>query len=723
MSKKTNTTEISGQVTVKNPRTTLYGRISDGITDVIKVALTEPQPPTRISDISLVGLKAKIGKVNITDVTIDTEPIIKTLVKNVDKVKRFIKSHPNYYLSHTKTYQPPRVEVVNNKLVWVDEDDYKALKKYFKEDTITHTFTADDVAKQEKRYKEAKANKEPNAEMFKPAKVGEGWTHNGFKITDYEGLLEAIKESVPPSNRYSIYDPNTDNDEMFNGLDPILLEFTKLAREIGVKPSGDIVYRELKNTKTGARQVIYGAKYTEPSKDPNIETTDIRLSDRLVFIYVLHALRGVKENAERKKKKTTEFINLKDDGEYHPTLFKPVNAQLQALLEQKALQSVGNMTSDELAEKNNYEVSANPQSSIIKFTAKDPKTAQIMVRTKVAEYYDFLLAIQEYEYNHPNNTEAIPLRALAELIPRRAESIKKDGYYRPDYRRNDYQVIKELTEISFKVPTKRYKNGDYKRSYVYILKQLKGDRINKSGEVMAVNTGFTDEYNALKAFSLAVLLERLSLLGNDAIAKVIAGFIADRFTAQLPTVLDGNPIPVRVETLLKKGVIDANNPTAKHNTLKTKIDKIADVGFIEKWNTKAYADEDDPETDPHKITTKNKATMTLYVYPPKLLLDLGLDTKRRQAIEKAYKDEQALYRQELKDLVALYRKDQLINTKGTKYKEILADDMTEKWGDTVTVDEVDLMLYNKKEISDDFIDEVIRPLTQEYEPLTYDGGK
>lgn len=722
MSKKTNKAVISGQATIKNPRTTLYGRIEDAIKDVINLELTEPQAPTRLSDIKLTGLKGKLGKVNTSDVDIDTEAIAKALKNNADKVKVFVENHGNWFLSHTKTYQLPRLEVdKNGKLEWVNKNNYKALKSYFKPETKTHTYTADDIEKQQKRYAEAKAKNDPNAEMYKPAKVGEGWTIKGVKITDYEGFIEAIKATVPKSNRRSIYDPSQDPNADFGQLDPVLLEFSKLAREIGIEPSGDLVFRETKNIKTRARQVIYRARYTEPSTNPDIITTDIRESDRLVYSYVLYAIVGVKEQAERKKKKTTEFINLKDDGEYHPTLFKPVNAQLQALLEQKALQSVGNMTSDELADKNNYEVSANPQSSVIKFTAKDPKTAQIMVRTRVAEYYDFLLAIQEYEYNHPYNTEAIPLRALAELIPRRAESIKKDGYYRPDYRRNDYQVIKELTEISFKVPTKRYKNGDYKRSYVYILKQLKGDRINKNGEVMAVNTGFTDEYNALKAFSLAVLLEKLSLLGNDAIAKVIAGFIADRFTAQLPTVLDSNPIPVRIETLLKKGVIDANNPTAKNNTLKTKLDKIADVGFIEKWNTKAYAE--NTETDPHKITTKNKATMTVYVYPPKLLLDLGIDKKRRQAIEKAYKDEQALYRQELKDLVALYRKDQLINTKGTKYKEILVEDMTEKWGDTVTVDEVDLMLYNKKEISDNFIDEVIRPLTQEYEPLTYDGDK
>ena len=58
MSKKTNKAVISGQATIKNPRTTLYGRIEDGITDVIKLELTEPQTPTRLSDIKLTGLKS-----------------------------------------------------------------------------------------------------------------------------------------------------------------------------------------------------------------------------------------------------------------------------------------------------------------------------------------------------------------------------------------------------------------------------------------------------------------------------------------------------------------------------------------------------------------------------------------------------------------------------------------------------------------------------------------
>lgn len=660
MSKKTNKAVISGQATIKNPRTTLYGRIEDAIKDVINLELTEPQTPTRLSDIKLRGLKSIIGKVNTSDVDIDTEAIAKALKNNADKVKVFVENHGNWFLSHTKTYQLPRLEVgKNGKLEWVNKNNYTALKSYFKPETKTHTYTADDIEKQQKRYAEAKANNEPNAEMYKPSKVGEGWTIKGFRITDYEGFIEAIKATVPKSNRRSIYDPSQDPNADFGQLDPVLLEFSKLAREVGIEPSGNLVFRETKNIKTGARQVAYGAKYTKPSDDPDIITTDIRESDRLVYRYVLRAIVRVKEQADQALKDKREVVNIKD-AKNHDVIMQPHTMSLTDMIdgafegrEAKRLfndwKTNGYKRSvygspDEIKKAGGWlaHIDAVQSELPIEFDETDRKTlVKFMANTK-ALVIDVTTALGRYLRDNPDHdpNDYISLTQLAKYIGRFNDSKLKKGELRPQYRQQILNGLQMAQLISADYVVGKDKKGNKEWRKVYLIDRITDYKTYGNTDIVTgVKVDFTKEYKESVGLNLGVILDGVLLL-NTPEHKALGAYILERFAQHQEATVKGEPQKITADTLIKKGgIIDANT-TYKLRTLQKALDAFVENGLIAKWACKNGA---------KNITGYDRESQTILFYPTENLKNSYAPKSQTQAERKAIKLEQKNRQKLVKD--------------------------------------------------------------------------
>ena len=702
MSKKTNKAEISGQVTVKNPRTTLYGRIEDGITDVIKLELTEPQTPTRLSDIKLTGLKGKLGKLTITDATVDTEPIIKALVANTDKIKAFIESHSNFYLRHTKTYQTPKVEAKKGKVVWVNEGDFKEVKQFFKPDTRTHTYTKDDVIKQQDRYNEALAKNDPNAEMYKPSKVGEGWTVNGFRITDYEGLVKAIKDTIQPVNRHGIYDPNNEDDG-FKNLDPILLEFCKLAKEVGVEPTGDIVYRELRNIKTGARQVIYGASYTEPSTDPDIITTDIRESDRLVYIYVLYAIVGVKEQADQALRDKREVVNIKD-AKNHDVIMQPHTMSLTDMIdgafegrEAKRLfndwKTNGYKRSaygspDEIKKAGGWLAHIDTvQSELpLEFDETDRKTlVKFMTQTK-ALVIDVTTALGRFLRDNPDHdpNDYISLTQLAKYIGRFNDSKLKKGELRPAYRQQILNGLQMAQLISADYVVGKDKKGNKEWRKVYLIDRITDYKTYGNTDIITgVKVDFTKEYKESVGLNLGVILDGVLLLTTPE-HKALGAYILERFAQHQEATVKGEPQKITADTLIKKGGIIDNNKTNKLRTLQKALDAFVENGLIAKWACKNGA---------KNITGYDRDSQTILFYPTDNLKNSYAPKSQTQAERRAIKLEQKNRQKLVKDWFKGY-------TSRETASKVLG----------ISVAELNEMLAGTKIISDDIVDKISEEL-------------
>ena len=703
MSEKTNKAVISGQATIKNPRTTLYGRIEDAIKDVINLELTEPQAPTRLSDIKLRGLKSIIGKVSISDVDIDTEAIAKALKNNADKVKVFVENHGNWFLSHTKTYQAPKVEIKKGKVVWVNEGDFKEVKQFFKPDTKTHTYTADDIEKQQKRYAEAKANNEPNAEMYKPSKVGEGWAFKGVRITDYEGLVKAIKDTIQPINRHGIYDPSQDPNADFGQLDPVLLEFSKLAREVGIEPSGDLVFRETKNIKTEARQVIYRARYTEPSTDPDIITTDIRESDRLVYSYVLRAIVRVKEQADQALKGKREVVNIKD-AKNHDVIMQPHTMSLTDMIdgafegrEAKRLfndwKTNGYKRSvygspDEIKKAGGWLAHIDTvQSELpLEFDETDRKTlVKFMTQTK-ALVIDVTTALGRFLRDNPDHdpNDYVSLTSLANYIGRFNDSKLKKGELRPQYRQQILNGLQMAQLISADYVVGKDKKGNKEWRKVYLIDRITDYKTYGNTDIVTgVKVDFTKEYKESVGLNLGVILDGVLLL-NTPEHKALGAYILERFAQHQEATVKGEPQKITTDTLIKKGgIIDANK-THKLSTLQKALDTFVENGLIAKWACKNGA---------KNITGYDRESQTILFYPTENLKNSYAPKSQtqaeRKAIELVQKNRLTALKKWFKDYTKIETASQVLE---------------------VSIAELNEMLAGTKVISDDIVDKISEEL-------------
>lgn len=703
MGKTTNKTEISGGVTIKNPRTTLYARIADAIRDVINLELTEPQQPTRLSDIKITGLKPAIGKINLPYFYgVDTDKILKALKANTDAIKQFIENHGNYYLSHTKTYQLPIIEAKNGKLEWVNEGDYKALKRYFEKTTKTIKITADDVAKQQAYYDKIKPKYKPEddkanylaPEAFKPDKVGSTYTITGYKITDYDGLVKTIKETVQQSNRNSIYDPSQDPNADFRQLDPILLEFSKLAKEVGVEPSGGLVSRETRDIKTGQRQIIYRAEYTEPSTDPNIITTDLRISDHIVYIYILYALVDIKAKNEQALKDKRKVVNIKN-AEKHDVLMQPHAIGLTDMIDgafegrefknlYKIYRKEGYGSNEQIKKEGGWLVHLSGQQSELPFDfgEGDQKTLiKFMTNTK-ALVIDVTTALGRYLRDNPDHdpNDYINLTALAKYIGRYNDSKLKKGELRPQYRQ---QILNGLTMaqlISADYVVGKDKRGNKEWRKVYLLDRITDYKTyGNTNVVTGVKVDFTKEYKESVGLNLGVILDGVLLLSTPE-HKALGAYILERFAQRQEATTKGEPQKMTADTLIKKAGITDNNKTNKLVTLQKALDAFVENGLIEKWACKNGA---------KSIRGCNKESQTILVYPTKNLIDSYAPKSQTQAERKAIKLEQ---KNRLNALKAWF--------KGYTSRETASQVLG------VSVAELNELLAGSKIISDDVLEKI-----------------
>lgn len=695
MSKKTKETVANGRAGARNPRTAVYTHIGNAISDVIKQELTEPQLPTRISDIKLTGLKTALGNVNIVSANIDTKSIIKTLKANADKIKAFIKNHKNLFLSSIMTYRLPRLEVVNEKLEWVNKNDYKELVPYFKKDNYT---VDDDTGGEYSKY-----------------------TISGFKITDYDGLIEAIKNTVPQANRHNIYDINQNSNQDFEQPDfwqpnPVLLEFSKLARHIGVEPSGDLVFREIKDIKDKTRQV-YAGKYTEPSNDPNIITTDVRESDHLVYIYILYALIDIKDKADKALKKTDEQrrarANLKDG---HDGLPRPATTTLCELFE-SAIKDDNRLikmyddyrTPEALQEAGGYKVRATQNLLPIFKASNDYKTLQAMIRANIPQLEKVLITLlREAQRTGGLNTELRWSRVADLAKPMYETQIAKRGKLDTKYKQayvDNIHLLDALQFYNYEKPSKRNKGGGIYTKFKFI--EIKKLDVNKKGIVTAIEWQLSDDFVKLVPYLIFVNTDNFLKLQNPH-AQMLATYINDSFVKSAKRTdgtIEGLPITISAKTLANKAGLSDSNTTDRYKLLTEILNDINTNDITGKWVT---------ENGDTVIKSQNNKVPKVVIYPSQNVSGSYI-SKRLDAGEKqARTQEQAKRQAELQKLLDTYRKDLKNNKHATEYKEALAEDLG------TTTGKIDLMLLkpSKTQKPDKISDEMlakIRELQSDYE--------
>lgn len=696
---KTNETNIKGGVTIINPRTALYGNIEGAITDIIKAELTEPQKPIRLSEIKIKGLKQAIKSIKIADA--DTTDIQKALVDNIDKVKAFIENHGNYFLTQTKTYQKPQQEPIKDKgIVWANEADYKGLLKYFEKTTKTHTFTEDEIAEQKAKYDLLKPKDKSEDNLadyttprpFKSNKVGDTYTFTVYQITDYEGLINDIKATVPQLNSYGIKDPSETED--LGELNPVYLEVSKLAQEVGIKPSGMIWARRLVDRNTNAMRVIYRAEYTEPSKDPNTITTDVRFSDRLVYVILLWTMVRIKDANEKALKDKREIVNIKN-AKKHDVLMQPHAIGLTDMIDgafegrefknlYETYRKEGYGSNEQIKKEGGWLVHLSGQQSELPFDfgEGDQKTLiKFMTNTK-ALVIDVTTALGRYLRDNPDHdpNDYISLTALAKYIGRYNDSKLKKGELRPQYRQ---QILNGLTMaqlISADYVVGKDKRGNKEWRKVYLLDRITDYKTyGNTNIVTGVKVDFTKEYKESVGLNLGVILDGVLLL-NTPEHKALGAYILERFAQRQEATTKGEPQKMTADTLIKKAGITDSHKTNKLITLQKALDAFVENGLIEKWVCK---------NGTKAIRGCDKDSQTILVYPTKNLIESYAPKSQTQAEYKAIKLEQ---RNRLSVLKAWF--------KGYTSRETASQHLG------ISVAELNELLAGSKIISDDVLEKI-----------------
>lgn len=665
MSKVKKKAEITGQVTIKNPRTTVYSGISGAIEDVINLELTEPQPDTRLGDIKIRGLTEAIGTINVKDFEIDTKAIIKALKANSGKVKAFIESHGNYRLRHTKAYQLPILEATDKGVEWVNKDIYEPLFKYF----------------------------EPAEKILNPKPDGKPFTFKGYKITDYEGLVEAIKKTVPAVNRHGLYNPTDDEQEAFTrDIDPILLEFSKLAKDVGIEPSGDLIVRRIKNIDDNSIQATWGGEYTEPSKDPKLVTTDIRVSDRAVYIYTLYAIVAIKEKTAEGNRKV---VNIKN-AEKHDVLMQPhamgLTDMIDGAFEGRELKNLfndyrkgGYGTNDEIKKEGGWLVHLSGQQAEIPFDfgENDPKTIIKFMTNVKALVLDVTTALGRYLRDHPNHdpNDYISIIDLARYIGRFNDTkLKNKNELRPAYRQQILMGLTMAQLISADYVVGKDKKGNKIWRKVYLLDRITDYKTYGNTDIVtAVKVDFTKEYKESVGLNLGVILDGVLLLSTVE-HKALGAYILERFAQFQETTKKGEPQKITADTLLKKAGITDSNKTTKLNTLQKALDTLKEKGLITGWACKNGA---------KNITNYDRASQTILIYPTQNLIDSYQPVNQTKAEQQAIKLEQ-------KSRLAMLKKW----FKGYTSRETASQHLG------ISVAELNELLAGSKIISDDVLEKI-----------------
>lgn len=610
-----------GRVPQSDPRNKLYGDQANAIKDAIDKELTTPQAPTRLKEIKVNRTNLKETVTKVTPEKGDPEELKQTVLKHIPKLQEFIKAHGNFYLEHTKTYQDPLVEWTPKQQVdgntaykaeWKDKDRFKPALVFLEKAEHTHTYTKEDVEKATKAYEkrerlnaEAK-KKNPNANYLnpEPPKEGEGWTFKGYKIKDYDKFVEAVKKVAEPADIWAIKDP-TEKENLAH-LNPVLLAVSEFARELGVKPWGNIYQRQqtavdadgnprLNDKGEPIANIIMGASYTEPIE--GVETVDIRQSDYCLYQIILWAIVQLKRTTDASKPSESSEVTNLVDGKNHGFIMRPANMSLYEAFESAVYnpnQEFNTIfqkyrTPQELDKASGLHLSVAEQ-AVLPFlnASNDLRQFQRLMITQIPLFYDLILALQDYKRENPTAKNGwVDVKELAKFIPRYAHDIEVKGSLRPQYRTliaDTYKLLK-LFEIPFEKATKANGNKIYK--YFKFI-NIDEEEVDKRGNVKALKLDFTPDYYALYSQKVAVILDGMREL-DDPQVKMLGARISDYFVCNEPIMartINGEPLVKKASELARWAGIDGykNDPKKRYQRLAVLLNALAENGkIVGKW--------------------------------------------------------------------------------------------------------------------------------------------
>lgn len=653
---------------VKDPRTNLYGDQAGAVKTVINQELTEQLPPTRIKDIKVnrTKLKEAVSKVNAEYGK--PEKIKKAVLRHIPKLQEFIKSHSNYYLNHTKTYQDPLVdgEPVKSedgkqyayKRVWKDKDAFKEALKYLVPDEIRHTYTAEDIKRQQALYDRLKPQYKPEDEAnalaprpFKVAKEGEGYVFKGYKIKDYDKFVEAVKKSATPADIWAIKDPS--ESEGIAHLNPVLLAVSELAKDLGVKPWGNIYQRQLTGVdeETGETRtcIIMGAEYEPPVEGSN--AVDIRQSDYCLYQIILWVLVQLKNATDASKPSESSEVTNIVDGKNHGFIMRPANMSLYEAFESAVYnpnQEFNTIfqkyrTPQELDRASGLHLSVAEQ-AVMPFlnASNDLRQFQRLMITQIPLFYDLILALQDYKRENPDaNGGWVEVKELAKFIPRYAHDIEVKGSLRPQYRTliaDTYQLLK-LFEIPFEKATKANGNKIYKYFKFIDIDEVE---VDKRGNIKALKLDFTQDYYALYSQKVAVILDGMREL-DDPQVKMLGARISDYFVCNetiMEKTTNGKPLIKKASELARWAGLSGNdkNPQRKYSRLADLLKALASNGkIVGRWEN----------TENHKAEIRGYGRgigdILIAVYPSENIRTSLITKAQRKASRKLKEIDQKKY--------------------------------------------------------------------------------
>ena len=679
-------------------RDSLYADKCLAINKIIKRELTETLPSVRLGDIKLTGIKTILKGLKIADADTDElAPIKKALLENIDTVKAWLTDHGNYLLSSTNTYELPTSDTTPNQPpVWDKEGKYKHLAKYFEPSEIQQQITDADVERSIDFYERHKD--ELGDSIAPPPTKGETITIKGVRIKDFEGLKEAIKQTVRPYQVNAIKEPDYNGDLKRDGLDPVYLEVKKLNQEIGVEPSGGLWARLETNTESKAKRIsfTYGAEFTEPSDDPFIETTDLRMSDRYTYMVLLWTLVKLKNKAEQQQESGHRtIVNIKD-AEKHAVILQPhtlgLTDMIDGAFENRDLNNLygnfrrdGYKNNDDIRQKGQWLAHIDPKQGELPldFGEKDKKTLVKFMTQVKALVLDTAIALWLYRQEHPERKpdEYIKLIDLARYIERyNDKKLREKNELRPE---NKSQLLlglqlAQLVGVDYRVGKDKKGNFEWRRVYLI-------DRITEyktygnTDSVIAVKVNFTKEYLESGGLNIGVILDGVQRLKTSE-HKALGAYILERFAQYQAKTIQGLPLTATADTLIKKAGIIDNNTTNKLKTLQEALDQLAEFGIIAKWSTK---------NSKQKISGYDKESQSILLYPTDNIVN-GYTTKTQTQAEKnAIKLEQRNRQHKLKTWF-----------KGYTDRKVASDELG------ISVAELNEMLAGKKIINDDIIEKI-----------------
>lgn len=693
-------------------KTAVYADKCMAINEVIKRELTEPLPPVRLGDIKLTSLKTIIKSLKHADE--DLEPIKKAYLDHIDAVKAFILAHDNYYLNGTKTYEQAYADQEPNQMpVWDTAGEYKHLEPYFEPYELRHEYTDGEIENQRQTYERFK---DTLSFAAPPAKKGEYATIKGVRIKDLDGLREAIKKTIRPKTTYALREPDYNGDAYRDGLDPVYVEISKLNQEVGIKPSGGIWARQQINAKTKERQIayMYGGAYTEPSKDPNIITTDLRMSDRVAYVVLLWALVKAKENADRKASQDRRLRSNLKDG--HDGLPRPATTTLGELFESATINSDRLMkiydnyrTPEALQEAGGYKVRATQQLLPLFKASNDYKTLQEMIQANIPTLEKVLITVlREAIATGGINTEPRWSKIGALARPMFEEQIAKRGKLETKNKLayiDNLHLLEALQFYKYEKPSKRNEGGGIYRKFKFI--EIIRLDVNKKKIPTHIEWRLTPEFTEIAPELIFVNVDNFLKLQSPH-AQMLATYVNDSFVMsekRTNETIAGLPIAINAKTLADKAGLSKSNITDRYTILTDSLNQIKEGGIIEKWAT---------DDGSKVIRSKNNKLPKITIYPSKNVSESYISPKLNASLKQSRRQETAQRQAELKKLLSLYRKDFGVKKDTTAYKEALAEDLK------TTVGKIDLMLLKPTkvqqpdEIDDDML-ESIRELLSGYE--------